>query len=446
MLQVYLCEPRRRITGYKIGSAALLRALTAFYFLAANYPPPSNRMQTIFQSVQVTFRYAVCFTNGLFAPENPLLEEVIRTQSDNLPTKVLFIVDGGVALHHPGLSGEIESYCRYRTQVLTLVQAPLVMEGGECAKNDPANVEVVYEAIHRLGLDRHSYIVVVGGGALIDMVGYAAATAHRGVRLIRVPTTVLAQNDSGVGVKNGINAYNKKNFLGTFAPPAAVLNDFDFLCTLCERDWRSGMAEAVKVALIKDAKFFEFIEEHAGVLSRRDMPAMEHLIYRCAQLHLEHIAGSGDPFEFGSSRPLDFGHWAAHKLEPLTGYTLRHGEAVAVGIALDTTYAYLSGLLAKSDWQRVLNVLLALGLAVYTPELSLYRDRTDERCILQGLSEFREHLGGKLTIMLLARIGRGVEVHEMDEDKIIESIELLAHYQTRPAREPGPEQTPALVY
>jgi 3-dehydroquinate synthase len=197
-------------------------------------------------------------------------------------------------------------------------------------------------------------VLGIGGGAVLDMVGYAAATAHRGIRLIRVPTTVLAQNDSGVGVKNGINAFGKKNFLGTFAPPYAVLNDIDFLTTLDDRDWRSGIAEAVKVALIKDANFFEFITTNAKALARRDMDSMQHLVYRCAQLHLNHIANSGDPFEKGSSRPLDFGHWAAHKLEQLTHYNLRHGEAVAIGIALDTTYSYMAGMLSRSDWQQVL--------------------------------------------------------------------------------------------
>ncbi len=287
--------------------------------------------------------------------------------------------------------------------------------------------------------------MVIGGGAVIDMVGYAAATAHRGVRLIRVPTTVLSQNDSAVGVKNSVNAFGKKNFLGTFAPPAAVLNDSAFLSTLSDRDWRSGISEAIKVALLKDFKFFEFIEQHAGRLATRDMESMQWLIYRCAQLHLEHIATSGDPFEFGSSRPLDFGHWAAHKLEQLSNYSLRHGEAVAIGLALDSTYAYLSGLLSEESWRRILDVILAVGLPVYAPELSRH-DHSNERCVLQGLNEFREHLGGRLTIMLLEGIGQGIEVHEMDEDRIVQSIALLKfHEATQLHGEYQCEPIPALA-
>ena len=189
------------------------------------------------------------------------------------------------------------------------------------------------------------------------MVGYAAATAHRGVRLIRVPTTVLAQDDSAVGVKNGINAFGKKNFVGSFAPPHAVLNDFDLLLTLQDRDWRAGISEAMKVALLKDAPFFAWIEHHAGDLTDRSLPAMAQLIHRSAELHLNHIATSGDPFELGSSRPLDFGHWAAHKLEQLSNHALRHGEAVAIGIALDSTYSYLTGSLAHADWRRIIDAV-----------------------------------------------------------------------------------------
>ncbi|MDP9471344.1 MAG: 3-dehydroquinate synthase [Chloroflexota bacterium] len=388
-------------------------------------------LQPIHQVAEVTFRYPIFFTHDLFAPENSLLIDVMGAGRDTSgPSKAIVVLDRGLLEQNPDLLDTIEAYAGHHRTSFNLVCPPLVVEGGEQVKNDPGNVASVHRGIHEFGIDRHSYVVAVGGGAVIDMVGYAAATAHRGVRLIRVPTTVLSQNDSGVGVKNSVNAFGKKNFLGTFAPPYAVLNDLAFLTTLSDRDWRSGISEAIKVALLKDADFFAFIEEHAQELNRRDMMAMEWLVYRCAQLHLEHIATGGDPFEFGSSRPLDFGHWAAHKLEQLTDYSVRHGEAVAIGIALDSTYAHLMGLLPEADWRRILRVTTAVGLPVYVPELSEdVAERVDRRSVLSGLNEFREHLGGQLTIMLLERIGRGVEVHEMDEDRISESIRLLKDYQ-----------------
>jgi 3-dehydroquinate synthase len=273
-------------------------------------------------------------------------------------------------------------------------------------------------------VDRHNYVLVVGGGALLDMVGLAAATAHRGVRLIRIPTTTLAQDDSGVGVKNGINAFGKKNFVGTFAPPFAVINDFSLLATLSLRDKRAGFVEAVKVACIRDAAFFDWIEQNAVALAAFEPEPTRRLIFRSAELHLNHIATGGDPFEMGSARPLDFGHWAAHKLEQLSEYRLRHGEAVAIGIALDVTYARLRGLLAPVAAARVLSLLERLGFELFASEL-LHTDEHGQLLVVAGLEEFREHLGGELTITLLSDIGQGVEVHEMDSRAVIRAIEIL---------------------
>jgi 3-dehydroquinate synthase len=328
--------------------------------------------------------------------------------------------------HHPGLLSKIANYANYYDDKIKLAAEPIVIPGGEAAKNDPTLVDKIHRIIEQVGLCRHSYVLAIGGGAVIDIAGYAAATAHRGIRLIRLPTTVLAQNDSGVGVKNGINAFGKKNFLGTFAPPVAVLNDFDFLSTLCDRDWRGGIAEAVKVALIKDRDFFEFIGDRADDLAKRDSQAMEQLIYRCCQLHLDHIATYGDPFEMGSSRPLDFGHWAAHKLEHLTHYRLRHGEAVAIGMALDCTYSYLTGLLPEADWQQIIKTLKQLGFELYVPELAMDLQNTAlKSSIFSGLSEFREHLGGDLAIMLLQKIGEGTEVDRVDISVYKKAISML---------------------
>ncbi len=375
------------------------------------------------QEFSVPFRYQVHFTEGLLRLDNPLLAEVISASGE--PGKVLIVVDGGLIESGP-LLGQIMAYAEQYSTQMTLVAAPLVVPAGEAAKNDFTLVEQLCWAINQHNLCRHSYVLAIGGGAVLDMVGYAAAIAHRGIRLIRVPTTVLAQNDSGVGVKNGINAFEKKNFIGTFAPPFAVLNDFLFLQTLSDRDWRAGIAEAVKVALIKDPQFFAQIEQDAEALANRDMAAMQRLIYRCAQLHVEHIGSYGDPFERGSSRPLDFGHWSAHRLEHLTDYRLRHGEAVAIGMALDTLYSQLSGLLPVEESDRILSTLQTLGFDLYAPELFSYLDQPEHpHSIFRGLREFREHLGGKLTIMLLWAIGQGVEVHEVDLRHYREAISLL---------------------
>ena len=256
------------------------------------------------------------------------------------------------------------------------------------------------------------------------MVGFAAATAHRGVRHIRIPTTTLAQDDSGVGVKNGINAFGKKNFIGTFAPPFAVINDFDLLSSLPDRDKRAGYVEAIKVACIRDADFFDQIERDAVALARFDQAPMKELIRRSAELHLNHIATGGDPFEMGSARPLDFGHWAAHKLEQISEYRLRHGEAVAIGLALDVIYARRRGYLSAVDAERILVLLEVLRFELFAEEL-LFVDSRGSLCVINGLEEFREHLGGRLTITLLSKIGQGMEVHEMDIAIVTESLNEL---------------------
>jgi 3-dehydroquinate synthase len=337
--------------------------------------------------------------------------------------KVIVVVDEALSQSQPFLIRNIENYFAAHPK-LHLVCSPIIIEGGERTKNSYFHVSEIHSQVDRFHVDRHSYIIAVGGGALLDMVGLAAATAHRGVRHIRIPTTTLSQDDSGVGVKNGINAFGKKNFIGTFAPPFAVINDFKLLETLEPRDKRAGYIEAVKVALIRDAEFFESIERDAFRLRDFDLGAMKRLIHRSAELHLNHIANSGDPFEFGSARPLDFGHWAAHKLEQLSEYRLRHGEAVAIGIALDVIYSRRMGYIDHSTESRILRLLELLGFELFASEL-LYVDAKNQSIILSGLEEFREHLGGELTITLLRAIGEGFEVHQVDPAQMLHSIREL---------------------
>lgn len=334
-----------------------------------------------------------------------------------------FVVDEGVMREMPDLKRRIATYLDAWPS-LVLAGPIVTIAGGEAAKNDPALVVELQQRFVDYGLDRHSYVVCIGGGAALDLVGYAAATTHRGIRHIRVPTTVLAQNDSGVGVKNGINAFGMKNMLGTFAPPYAVINDSVFIDILPGRDKRAGMAEAVKVALIRDRSFFEWLEDKAEALALFASEPLDKLIRHCALLHMRQIAHGGDPFERGSVRPLDFGHWAAHKMEVLSDYELRHGEAVAIGIALDTRYSVLAGLLPAGEDVRVFRLLERLGFSLWHDACDL-RDDARQRLLLKGLEEFREHLGGNLTITLLSELGTGVEVHTMDQKLIGEALDWL---------------------
>ena len=372
------------------------------------------------QEFKVSYRYKLHFTTGLFDIENSMFIDIVREYKESGRIKLLFVIDDGVASAHPDLLKNIVSYCDKYNNHLAFTKG-IVVQGGEQSKNDGSHVTGILHAVNENAICRHSFVVVIGGGAVIDMVGYAAAIAHRGVKLIRIPTTVLSQNDSAVGVKNSVNAFGKKNFLGTFAPPYAIINDSEFLSTLEQRDWISGISEALKVALIKDVDFFEYLESHAEKLRERDHEAMQYTIYKCAEIHMQHIAQGGDPFESGSSRPLDFGHWAAHKLEYMTDYSLRHGEAVAKGIVLDVTYAHLIGLISENVLLRIVRVFEAIGFDLSFPvETEAEMDR-----LLNGIEEFREHLGGRLTITLISEIGKKYDIHEIDNSLMQKALRIV---------------------
>jgi 3-dehydroquinate synthase len=377
------------------------------------------------QRVTVAFEYPLIFTRRCFEPGNSALVDAVKRLEPARRHKLAVVVDGGVSAKWPDLQHDIRRYADAWPDHLDLVAGPLVIDGGEAAKLDPALQEWLLSWMCGLKLDRQSVLVIIGGGAVLDAVGYAGAVFHRGLRVVRVPTTVLSQDDSGVGVKNGINAFGIKNAVGTFAPPFAVINDTAFLDTLDRRDRIAGMAEAVKVAAIRDAGFFVWLEEQIDRLTAFEADAVEILVRRSAELHLRHIATAGDPFEFGSARPLDFGHWAAHKLESLTRSALRHGEAVAIGMGIDAIYSYEVGLLGQRDRDRLCGVLEGLGLGLHHPALD-ERDGEGERRVLEGIEEFREHLGGELTVTMLSGIGRGVEVHEIDRAAMERAIQAVA--------------------
>lgn len=363
-------------------------------------------MLQIDQSFTLPYRFPVCFDRDTLAPENPLLRDIIDRAGPG-PHRLLPVIDSNVLKAHPQLVERLQLYAEMHGETLELIEPPLIVRGGEICKSDPVEVDEFYQRTQTQNIDRHSFVLVIGGGAVVDAIGYAAATAHRGIRLIRMPTTVLAQNDAGIGVKNAINYRGRKNYLGTFAAPFAVINDFDFLQTLPERDRVSGIAEAIKVALIRDGEFFQWLHKQRQALAKFDTEPTEYMITRCAELHLHHIRTSGDPFEQGSARPLDFGHWCAHRLEELSASELRHGEAVAIGIALDSLYSHAQGMIDTSTLSLIRDTLEGVGF-------TLSHRALESLDIEKALEDFREHLGGKLCITLLTAAGSAVEVGEID--------------------------------
>jgi len=386
---------------------------------------PSNAIGDVrVQSFDISYEYPVVFTRDAFSSGNrSLIDALSRREADKLHRCGIF-VDEGVLAARPDLADQISTYASFHAKHLKIVGKPVPVAGGERCKNDPEMISSLLKKFSELAIDRHSFVIAIGGGAVLDAVGYAAAIFHRGVRHIRFPTTVLSQDDSGVGVKNAVNSLGLKNLVGTFAPPWAIINDSAFIDCLPAREKRAGMAEAVKVALIRDGNFFRWIESNTAALARFSRPHLEHLIKDCAELHMRQIRLGGDPFESGSARPLDFGHWSAHKLEHLTRNEVNHGEAVAIGIALDTRYSVMAGLLPEGEDERVIRILERLGFTLWHDDLR-QKNPKGQLSLMQGLADFQEHLGGELTITLLADIGRGVEVHEMNAERINRCIDWL---------------------
>ncbi|WP_020208051.1 3-dehydroquinate synthase [Gilvimarinus chinensis] len=374
-------------------------------------------MYQIDQSFTMTYSFPVCFDRDTLAPESAVLTDILSRAGEG-PHRVLPVIDQNVVEAHPDLVDRLQLYADVHGDVMELIDPPLMVRGGEISKSEPVEVDEFYQRTQTQNIDRHSFALVIGGGAVVDAIGYAAATAHRGIRLIRMPTTVLAQNDAGIGVKNAINYRGRKNYLGTFAAPFAVINDFDFLATLPARDKVSGIAEAIKVALIRDGEFFDWLYQNRQALADFEQAATERMITRCAELHLNHIRTSGDPFEQGSARPLDFGHWCAHRLEELSASELRHGEAVAIGIALDSLYSYLKGMISLASVERIRDTLEGVGF-------TLNHRALESLDIHKALEDFREHLGGKLCITLLTREGAAVEVNEIDHHAMEECRQQL---------------------
>lgn len=370
--------------------------------------------------IRLDYPYRIGFTHDAFQPDNTALSSLLEQREGG---RILVLLEEGLERIYKGLNDEIDRYFTVHAGKLTYTGLYSI-PGGEASKTTFAAWEEALRVMVEAGIDRHSTVIAVGGGAFLDVTGFAAATAHRGLRLLRMPTTTLSQADSGVGVKNGINFMGQKNYLGAFAVPWATLNDFRFLHSQPVTLKRAGLAEVVKVAIVKDATFFDWLEAHAAALAACTPDVLEYAVERSAMLHAEHIAFGGDAFEAGSSRPLDFGHWAAHYLETMSGYTLGHAEAVSVGMCLDILYSVSKGWLEEAQARRISAVLQTLGLPVFHPLLARQGDGGRHE-VLNGLDAFREHLGGRLTILMLTGIGRGRDVHEIDLSLMAECIRTM---------------------
>lgn len=283
---------------------------------------------------------------------------------------------------------------------------------GEQTKSQ-ACVSELYDRLVDAKADRQTLIVAVGGGVIGDLAGFAAATYARGIPFVQVPTTLLAQVDSSVGGKVGINHPRGKNLIGAFHQPLGVFIDTTTLQTLPERDYRSGLAEVVKYGVILDSEFFSFLERNVEGLNRRAPDVLRHVVARSCRLKADVV--EQDEYErTGLRAVLNYGHTFGHAFENLAGYgQLLHGEAVAIGMTYAARLAETLGRIDGTLAERQSKLLAALGLPVSLPEA----DRPSTTAVLDAMRLDKKSLGGKLRFVLPTKLGH-VELVEVGEPEV----------------------------
>jgi 3-dehydroquinate synthase len=272
----------------------------------------------------------------------------------------------------------------------------VVLPDGEVHKT-LATTGTILDALVEGRFGRDCVVVALGGGVVGDLAGFAAAIYQRGVDFIQVPTTLLAQVDSAVGGKTGVNHPGGKNLVGAFHQPLCVLSDSDTLHTLDDRELSAGLAEVVKYGLIADPSFFHWLEEHAEALLVRDAVALHHVIRRSCEVKADVVAG--DERERGRRALLNFGHTFGHAIELRAGYgECLHGEAVAAGMAMAARFSHRLGWLSSADVDRVVTLLTRLKLPVTPP-------RTDPDAFLVAMAMDKKVQAGQIRLVLLPVIG-----------------------------------------
>lgn len=288
--------------------------------------------------------------------------------------------------------------------------ALITMPDGEEYKNS-TTLNQLYDDLQTAGVDRGSFIVALGGGVVGDVAGYAAATWMRGIPFVQVPTTLLAQVDSSVGGKTGIDHPKGKNLIGAFYQPRLVLIDVDSLATLDQRQFRAGLAEVIKYGVAIDHQFFEFVEANVDAILAMDPDALIEIIHQCCQLKAQVV--EFDEKEAGLRAILNYGHTLGHAFESLSGYRgLVHGEAVAIGMVLAARVSAAEGLCSNEDVSRISTLITRCGLPVEVP-------RYDRQQLLDAVAADKKSKGGTVTFICNQGIGMYAMSHHTPEELLI---------------------------
>ena len=373
--------------------------------------------------------FAVRFSRDCLSASNPDLADLLRGREPFRRQRVLFVIDAGLAALQPRVADHAAAYVAAHKANLVSAGAPILIEGGEGVKSRPEICDWLRARFFGAGLDGQAHLVVVGGGAVLDTVGYAAATMRRAPRVTRIPTTLLAQASGALSPRCSVNALGRKDALSAFCPPFAVLLDAKWLASLTEREKRAGLAEITRTALAADADFFHWIADHARALGAFERRTLETAARWSARLHWESLAES-DPFDAGKAMPLDFGRWAALRLEAEAGGDLLHGEAAAVGASVDLLLSVLLTGLPPESARAALEVLAGFGLPLWHDALG-EADDDGAPALLSALAEYSA--AGSPSVPLLRAAGRPEPCIAVNAEATAAAIEALRRWGDRDA-------------
>lgn len=338
-------------------------------------------------------------------------QDAVKSVIDN--RKVIVITDDVVGPHH---LEAVSTLLRPFASELVCLSVP----AGEASKSF-ATFEALSEDILSLGIDRQAVLVALGGGVVGDLVGYVAASLLRGLDFIQIPTSLLAQVDSSVGGKTGINSRSGKNLVGAFHQPRLVLADISILSTLPPRELKAGYAEIVKYGLLGDAEFFEWLEQYGTKMLIGDEVLLAEAVMRSCQAKADIVAA--DEREKGSRAWLNLGHTFAHAFEAEAGYDgrLLHGEAVAAGLVCAFEFSHFLGHTSGQEAGRVQAHLKNCGLISSIQDLPA--GWADPKTLITHMYKDKKTKSGRLTFILVHKIGQAFIQHDVAEGDITAFLE-----------------------
>lgn len=324
----------------------------------------------------------------------------------NFSSKVLIITDTNVDNHY----GE---QLQHLLSGQGFICNKFVFQAGEQNKNLDT-ISLIYDECLKHRLDRKSVIIALGGGVTGDIAGFAASTFMRGIKFVQVPTSLLAQVDSSVGGKVGVDYQGSKNIIGSFYQPSLVYMNLKVLQTLPKREFISGMAEVIKHAVIYDYDFFEYLEQNIDSILKLDTNTLKYVVWKNCIIKSQVV--QQDETEQELRAILNFGHTIGHALESVLDFSLLHGECVSVGMAAAAFIAYSNNLLAYNDYERILSLLQRFGLPVKVKDI-------DCNEVYEEMLRDKKQEKNKLKFILPVRIGRVIQTTEVTKENIFSALE-----------------------